>query len=245
MPRTLSKLSIDEVSAVDRAANPDAKIVLMKRDARRRELKKVFDRYFRPDGTARKRVADDAVLDAERAAATRAEAAEFVLHSREGHRLSRRFPNSSPSELIDLVCTAGTGLQKRDPLIPDGVRVISGSDALRQGSVDVDSELVGVDSLLGDDDDEREEEQEEETMKNNFETLRTVAKRADGMAAITTSILKSQDGGGLSKAEWDQLLIDHAAATSKRLDVLITGNRDIGKCCDIVARANGLLPSVY
>jgi hypothetical protein len=92
---------------------------------------------------------------------------------------------------------------------------------------------------------EDEELEEDEDMTKGFETMREVAKSANGMAAIATNILKSANACGLSKQEWDQLLIEHCAATNKRLDAYITGDRDIGRCCDLVAKANGLLPSVY
>jgi hypothetical protein len=248
MPKVLTRLHIDEISAVDKGAGEDCRIVLMKRDQQRAKMKKIFDRYFRPDGTARKRVADDDVLDAERAAATRSKAAEFVLHSREGHRLARRFPGASPSELIDLVCAAGIPVDKRehgprwmqmagDPAIfaPENER--TGDDALSEGATHSDEEEFQSE-------DEDLEECEEDAMKN-FEALRTVAKSATGMQEIVKNVLGSANACGLSKQEWDELLIDHAEATGKRLDALITGDRNIGECCDAVSRANGLLPTVF
>jgi hypothetical protein len=116
-----------------------------------------------------------------------------------------------------------------------------GNDAWREGATHSDE--ADFESDL----EEEQEDEEDMTTKSakGFETLRTVAKSAAGMQEITKGILASTDGGGLSKAEWDQLLIDHAEATGKRLDDLITKNRDLGRACDIIAKANGLLPTVY
>jgi hypothetical protein len=132
----------------------------------------------------------------------------------------------------------GTTNKRRGPP-PENEHV--GNDAWREGATHSDEE-----DFESDLEEDREDEEDMSTKAaKGFETLRTVAKSAAGMQKITKGILASTDGCGLSKQEWDQLLIEHAEATGKRLDQLITGNRDIGKACDVIARATGLLPSVY
>jgi hypothetical protein len=243
-------LVIDEISAVDKAANPEARIVLMKRDAQRQKMRRIFSKYFKPDGTARKRVADDDLLDAERTAASRAAAAQFVLHSREGHRLSRGFPMSSPSELVDLVAASGVPVDKRergptwmqiagDPAIFAPENEHTGDDALSEGATHSDEEEFQSER------EELDEEDEQKAMAKGFEALRTVCKSAAGLEEVAKGVLGSVDACNISKQDWDTLLIECSKSTGVRLDKLICNNPAIGKACDVVAKANGLLPSVY
>src|SRR5262245_25163300 len=155
-------------------------------------LKQTFAKYFRPDGSARRYVADDAVLDAEQTAAARSAAAEFVAHSREGHRLARRFPMASPDQLVDLVATAGPAMTKRGSLFaPENVE--TGEDALAEGASPV----------LDDGTDFEEFEEDKEDMTNkSMERLQEVAKSATGWQTIVKNVL---DGSGAcpSLAVWD------------------------------------------
>jgi hypothetical protein len=102
MPKVLTKLRIDEISSVDRGAGDGCKVVLYKRDTRR----KAFG-YAMPSDFAKAtyRGGTGSRLHMIQNL-TPQEAAHFLLHDPHGRQLRRDFSDVPFAQLVDHVCTA-------------------------------------------------------------------------------------------------------------------------------------------
>ena len=113
MPKVLTRLRVDEISAVDKAAGENTKIVLYKRDdsdERRGFYHRLFAGVGKRSGRAvrhpRRLRGRDQLRDI-------ADAKHALLHSPDGHALQRDFPNASIDELASHLVEASVAAARR------------------------------------------------------------------------------------------------------------------------------------